>query len=68
MKDAKLNYSSMTDPIAFAVAFLGNLETKFFKYLSEVFGILFFQNLVFYQQIFQKQFEHFSTTDLRDEQ
>ena len=58
----------MMDPIALAIIFPGNLETKFFKYLSEVFGILFFQNLVFYQQIFQKQFENFPTTDLRDEE
>ena len=35
----------MTDPIALAVAFPGNLETKIFKNILEVFLILFFQNL-----------------------
>ena len=46
----------MTDPIALAVAFPGNLETKFLN-ISEVFGILSFQklkSLVLCQQIFQK--------------
>ena len=32
----------MTDPIALAVAFSGNLETKILN-ISEVFGILFFK-------------------------
>ena len=31
----------MTDPIALAVAFPGNLETKFLKYLGSILEIIF---------------------------
>ena len=31
----------MTDPIALAVAFPGNLETKFLKYLRSILDIIF---------------------------
>ena len=31
----------MTDPIALAVALLGNLETKFLKYLESIQDIIF---------------------------
>ena len=32
----------MTDPIALAVAFPGNLETKFLKYLGSILDIIIF--------------------------
>ena len=54
-------YSSMTDPIALAVAFPGNLETKFLKYLGSILDIIFSKYHILSN-------EDFSTTDLRDEQ
>ena len=36
-------YSSMTDPIALAVTFPGNLEKKFLKYLGSILDIIFFK-------------------------
>ena len=43
----KFSTSSMTDPIALAIAFLGNLETKFLKYLGSILDIIFFKILYF---------------------
>ena len=45
-KNDKINtnqifYSSMTDPIALAVAFHGNLETKILKYLRSIWDLIF---------------------------
>ena len=44
----------MTDPIAFAVAFPENLETKFLKYLGSIRDIIFFKKPHIYQQTSQK--------------
>ena len=44
----------MTDPIALAVAFPGNLETKFLKYLGSILDIIFSKYRILSMEIYRR--------------